>query len=104
MDWIQIKWRIIYKWYENDLRRIQYFFLNVGQSLSKQIPPENFSPDTYIKTTVVYSLYLEPVTESEITKLVNSLKFAAPGYDNLMFNFETVLVIIRCVSTGFANE
>ena len=31
----------------------------------------------------VYSLYLEPVTESEIRELVTSLKFAAPGYDNL---------------------
>ena len=31
----------------------------------------------------VYSLYLEPVTESEIRELVTSLKSAAPGYDNL---------------------
>ena len=31
----------------------------------------------------VYSLYVEPVTESAITKLVTSLKSAAPGYDNL---------------------
>ena len=59
------------------------FFINVGPSLSKQIPPQNSSPDDYIKTKAVYSLYLEPVTESEITKLVTSLKSAAPGYDNL---------------------
>ena len=59
------------------------FFINVGPSLSKKIPPQNSSPDDYIKTKVIYSLYLEPVTESENTKLVTSLKSAAPGYDNL---------------------
>ena len=59
------------------------FFINVGPSLSKKIPPQISSPDDYIKTKAVYSLYLEPVTESEITKLVTSLKSAAPGYDNL---------------------
>ena len=31
----------------------------------------------------VYSLYLEPVAESENRELVTSLKSAAPGYDNL---------------------
>ena len=59
------------------------FFINVGPTLSKKIPPQNSSPDDYIKTKAIYSLYLEHVTESEITKLVTSLKSAAPGYDNL---------------------
>ena len=31
----------------------------------------------------VYSLYLEPVTESELREVVTSLKSAAPGYDLL---------------------
>ena len=57
------------------------FFINVGPSLSNKITPQNSSPDDYIKIKAVYSLYLEPVTE--ITKLVTSLKSAAPGYDNL---------------------
>ena len=57
------------------------FFINVGPSLSKKIPPQNSSPDDYIKTKAVYSFYLEPVTESEITKLVTSLKSATPGYE-----------------------
>ena len=59
------------------------FFINVGPSLSKKIPNRNCSPDQFIKMKAVYSLYLEPVTESEIRELVTSLKSAAPGYDNL---------------------
>ena len=59
------------------------FFINVGPSLSKKIPNQNCRPDQFIKMKSVYSLYLGPVTESEIRELVTSLKSAAPGYDNL---------------------
>ena len=59
------------------------FFINVGLSLSKKIPNQNCSLDQFIKMKAVYSVYLEPVTESEIRELVTSLKSAAPGYDNL---------------------
>ena len=37
-------------------------------------------PTEYIKNKAVYSLYLEPVSESEI-KLISSLKSNTPGYD-----------------------
>ena len=36
-----------------------------------------------MKSRVIYCLYLEPVTESEVIKLVSSLKSSSPGYDNL---------------------
>ena len=46
------------------------FFINVGPSLSKKIPMQNCSPDQYIKMKAVYSLYPEPVTESEMRGLI----------------------------------
>ena len=55
-------------------------FINVGPSLSKKIPTHNTVPTEYIKNKAVYSLYLEPVSESEI-KLISSLKSNTPGYD-----------------------
>ena len=36
-----------------------------------------------MKSRVINSLFLEPVTESEVIKLVSSLKSSSPGYDNL---------------------
>ena len=36
-----------------------------------------------MKAKVTFSLYLEPVTEQEIYKIVSSLKNSSPGYDNL---------------------
>ena len=57
------------------------FFINVGPSLSKKIPTQNTVPSEYIKNKAVYSLYLEPVNECEIKKLISSLKSNTPGYD-----------------------
>ena len=57
------------------------FFVNVEPSLSKKIATQNIVPTEFIKNKAVYSLYLEPVNESEIKKLISSLKSNTPGYD-----------------------
>ena len=57
------------------------FFVNVGPSLSKKIPTQNTMPIDYIKNRAIYSIYLEPVSEAEIKKLISSLKSNTPGYD-----------------------
>ena len=49
--------------------------------MSKKIRTQNIVPTEYIKNKAVYSLYLEPVNESEIKKLISSLKSNTPGYD-----------------------
>ena len=72
------------------------FFINVGPSLSKKIPMQNCSPDQYIKMKSVYSLYLEPVTESEMRGLINSLKSSAPGYDNIRSSILKLTLPVIC--------
>ena len=72
------------------------FFINVGPSLSKKIPMQNCSPDQYIKMKAVYSLYLEPVTESETRGLINSLKSSAPGYDNIRSSILKLTLPVIC--------
>ena len=59
------------------------FFINVGPSLSRKIPNQVSTPESFMKSKALYSLYLEPVSESEIHKLITSLKSASPGYDNI---------------------
>ena len=59
------------------------FFINIGPTLSKDIKPQTVTPGDFMKSRVIYSLFLEPVTESEVIKLVSSLKSSSPGYDNL---------------------
>ena len=57
------------------------FYINVGPSLSEKIPKQDILPVNFMKYKAIYSLYLEPVTEIEVKKLISSLKLATPGYD-----------------------
>ena len=79
------------------------FLINVDPSLSKKIPSQNSSPDNYIKTKAVNSLYLEPVTESEITTLV-TLKSAAPGCDNLRSSILNLSLPFICAPLTYLSN
>ena len=59
------------------------FFVNVRPNLAKRIEKQNKNPEQFMKAKLTLSLYLEPVTEQEIYKIVSSLKNSSPGYDNL---------------------
>ena len=48
------------------------FFINVGPNLAKRIEKQNKNPEQFMKAKITFSLYLEPVTEQEIHKIVSS--------------------------------
>ena len=60
-----------------------YFFINMGRSLSRKIPNQTSTFDSFVIPTAFCSWYQEPVTACEISKLVTLLKTASPGYDNI---------------------
>ena len=47
------------------------FFVNVGSTLAKAIPPVSKSPTQYIKENMVNCLYIRPVTEIEIADIIS---------------------------------
>ena len=47
------------------------FYINVGPSLSGKIPKQDILPVNFMKYKAIYSLYLEPVTEIEVKKLIS---------------------------------
>ena len=55
-----------------------FFLLMSVHSYSKRYPCK-----TAVRNNILYLLYLEPVIESEMRELINSLKSSAPGYDNI---------------------
>ena len=59
------------------------FFVNVGPTLARKIPEQHRNPKDFMQVRAVFSLYLEPVTETEVTNLINSLKSSAPGFDRI---------------------
>ena len=58
------------------------FSINVGAKLSRKIPKQDVLPEHYMKFNSLNSLYIEPLHEQEVFKLISSLKSTA-GYDNL---------------------
>ena len=49
------------------------FFVNVGSNLASRIPKELRPFKTYLRKSVVKSIFINPVQESEIEKLINKL-------------------------------
>ena len=63
------------------------FFINVGPNLAKAIPTSSKSPLYCMKERVRESIFLEPVTEEELNKLIKNLKDSANGWDDLGSKF-----------------
>ena len=59
------------------------FFVNIGPTLAKKIPKHNNNPQQYLGDRILNSIYLSPVNESEINKIVSQLKDNSPGYDGI---------------------
>ena len=59
------------------------FFINVGPTLSRKIPKQDVLPEHYMKFNSLNSLYLEPLYEQVVFKMISSLKSSTAGYDNI---------------------
>ena len=76
--------------------RFNEFFVNIGPNLANCIKRQNKTPQEYMKYIIINSLYLEPVSESEIHNLISSLKNNSPGYDHLRANLLKMSFPIIC--------
>ena len=52
------------------------FYINAGPSVSEKISKQDILSVIFMKHKAIYSLYVEPVTEIEVKKLISSLKIA----------------------------
>ena len=59
------------------------FFVSIGSNLAKKIISQNLSSQKYMEQPLIYSMFLNVVTPDENHKVINSLKNAAAGYDEL---------------------
>ena len=60
------------------------FFISVGQTFARQIPPQQMQPECYLGPQLLQTIYLSPVSENEIKEIVLSLKKSAPGNDDMI--------------------
>ena len=59
------------------------FFVNIGPNLAKGMSNQPQIPESFMGNRISNTIFLEPVTNQEIHKLVMSLKNGAPGYDGI---------------------
>lgn len=60
------------------------YFTNIGPNLAKTIPTGASSFHSYLGGNFMNSLFLEPTTEQEIYKIINTLRYCvASGYDGI---------------------
>ena len=66
--------------------RFNDFFTTIGPTLDKKIPQTNKKPIEYLGCPMINSIYLYPVTTTEINKIVKALKDSSAGYDGISTN------------------
>ena len=59
------------------------FFVNVGPSLANKIPQVDKDPLSYLHNRNEHTIFLEPVTDSEVGKIIKELRSASAGWDDI---------------------
>ena len=59
------------------------YFVNIGTDLAKSISPTATTPSQYLPEPNPNSMYLYPVVDEEVEKIIKELKISSPGWDNI---------------------
>ena len=73
------------------------FFTNIGPSLAKMIPPSTSSFRSFLSGSFINSIFLEPVTEHEISEICASFRAGtSAGFDQVTMDVvkQTINLII----------
>ena len=73
------------------------FFVNVGPNLAKKIPEQKQNPLDFLKNMISNTIYLSPVTPSEVISIMGSCKDSSPGFDDIKIS------PLHCVFQHIAN-
>lgn len=59
------------------------FFVNVGPTLAGKIPNNNVDPLSYMNGRNQHSIFLEPVSVTEVSNIIKEVRNASPGWDDI---------------------
>ena len=80
------------------------YFINVGPSLAKDIPKNQFTPHKYLNNRIIDSIYLNPVIEEEVVKIISKFKDTAAGWDGIKPSIiKSIKDIIKAPLTHVCN-
>ena len=59
------------------------YFVNIGPQLASSIKPNQNSPLHYLNDANPGSIFLIPVTDHEVEKIIKNMKISSPGWDSI---------------------
>ena len=59
------------------------FYVNLGPTLAKKLPTSTIDPISYIKNGINKTIFLRPVNEHEVLKILKNMKKSSSGWDEL---------------------
>ena len=74
-------------------KKFNDFFINIGPNLSKNIPDLGINSLKYMSVPASHTIFLSPVTNIEIIRIIQDLKIGATGYDEIN---ASVLKLVSC--------
>lgn len=78
------------------------FYVNIANELASNIPTTDISPNKYLKNKINSSIFLKPVTEDEVIKIVNKFKSkSSKDYDDV--SMRTVKKLIYSIKLPLAH-
>ena len=77
------------------------FFVNVGESLAKEIPSTSRCPSEYIRFEISEKFFASTVTKDEIYKIICNCKDSAAGWDDLRPRI--MKLIQNCIKSPLAH-
>ena len=77
------------------------FFVEVGPTLEKNCPPSAQAPITWMKGRNGQSIFILPTDQTEISKLIGTLKESSAGWDDL--NLSTLKIAWPSISSVFTH-
>ena len=81
---IQQKWNISY-WDVTEKQTIankfNEFYVNIGPTLARNVPPGKCEPKNYIKNGNSRSIFFRPVNKTEVVAILKETKNSSPGWN-----------------------
>ena len=85
------------------------FYINVGSNLAKKIPDSDKTPKDFIRNCNQNSMFVESVSDSDVCKIVTSLKSASSGWDGISLDvvkrafMSIVQPLTHCMNLSLMN-
>ena len=83
---------------QTDAEKFNDFIVNVASNVAKKIPEQKQNHLDFLKNMISNTIYLSPVTPSEVISIMGSCKDSSPGFDDIKIS------PLRCFFSAYSQS